>query len=195
MITKPKDECRPHAPPCNKAARISDWYHPRPKTVPVSTGRLARSMRLPWVFRRRRVRTRVVPPTFGVTRCSEKRRRRLSPSRRIARAVRVDASVRKAPSRGSSPSPVHGRRDPRRRSWRLGAPKPSPKSEGFGQAAGRGHKGRPACRRAGGSSGRSGWAPAPERRPCAAHRLRPSRKAKAAAAIMEAGSAEAEHEI
>jgi agmatinase len=23
MITKPKDECRPHAPPCNKAAR--DW--------------------------------------------------------------------------------------------------------------------------------------------------------------------------
>jgi DNA-binding transcriptional LysR family regulator len=21
MITKPKDECRPHAPPCNKAAR------------------------------------------------------------------------------------------------------------------------------------------------------------------------------
>ena len=29
--------------------------------MPVSTGRLSRSMRLPWVFRRRRVRTRVVP--------------------------------------------------------------------------------------------------------------------------------------
>ena len=39
---------------------------------------------------------------------------------------RMGASVRKAPLRGSSPSPVHGRRKPRRRSWRLGAPKPSP---------------------------------------------------------------------
>ena len=51
---------------------------------------------------------------------------RLSPSRRIARAVRVGASVRKAPLRGSLPSPVPGRRKPRRRSWKRGAPKPSP---------------------------------------------------------------------
>ena len=101
--------------------------HPRTKTVPVSTGRRSGSMRLPWGFRRRRVRTRVVRTRVAVTRCSEKRRRRLSPSRRIARAdVRMGASVRKARSHGSSPSPVHGRRDPRRRSWRLGAPKPSP---------------------------------------------------------------------
>ena len=42
-----------------------------------------------------------------------------------AGGVRMGASVRKAPLRGSSPSPVHGRRKPRRRSWRRGAPKPS----------------------------------------------------------------------
>jgi hypothetical protein len=92
-------------------------------------------MRLPWGFRRRRVRTRVVRTRLGVTRCSEKRRRRLSPSRRIARAVRAGARVRKAPSRGSSPSPVHGRRDPRRRLWRGGSARRRARSgDGFGQS-------------------------------------------------------------
>jgi hypothetical protein len=30
MITKPKDECRPHAPPCNKAARRCESRAMRP---------------------------------------------------------------------------------------------------------------------------------------------------------------------
>ena len=74
--------------------------------------------------RRRDPRRRLWRP--GVKRCSEKGRCRLSPSRRIARAVWVGASVRKALWQGSSPSPVHGRRKPRRRSWKRRAPKPSP---------------------------------------------------------------------
>ena len=104
-------------------------------------------MKLPWGFRRRRVRTRVVRTRLAVTRCSAKRRRRLSPSRRIARAaLGMGASVRKAPSQGSSPSPVHGRRKPRRRSWRLGAPKPSPNPRRLWASGGRGRRGRPGRR-------------------------------------------------
>ena len=123
-----------------------------------------------------------------MTRCSEKRRRRLSPSRRIARAVRMGASVRKAPcaahrlrrsTEGEIRGGDHGGWERRSRA-RI--------RDGFGQA-GDEDTGQP-CRRAGGSRG----GPGGRERPKGSLAFARPRKAKAAAAIMEAGSAEAEPE-
>ena len=167
----------------------------------VSTGRLS-SMRLQWGFRRRRVRTRVVRSRVAGTRCSEKRRRRLSPSRRIARAdVRMEASAPKRRAReGHRLRPWTEGEERRRRSSRLGAPKPSRKSETALGKRGDEDWGRtrlsprqPPRPRSQVRMARTALVSASaERRARKAPRLRRPRKARGAAARAEAGAAKAE---
>ena len=105
---------------------------------------------------------------------------------------------RKARSQGSSPSPVRGRRKPRRRSWKLGAPnKPEePESdEGFRQAGDEDTRADPLVAEPEDRAGGRGWARASRKARLRGSSPPPgSRKAEAPAAIVEAGSAEAKPE-
>ena len=160
-------------------------------------------MRLQWGFRRRRV-GKVVRSRVAGTRCSEKRRRRLWPSRRIARAdVRMEASAQKRGARKGHrlcsrtegegrPGACGGRERGSRGQTR----------DGFGQRGdkdrGRGFIVAPASSQPPVRGRKCGWrggAGEPERPKAGLGKLvgfAGPRKARGAAALAEAGAAKAE---